>query len=245
MHGTTQTTGSSRSDLWTQVVTRLHTDAASVPGGASVVVVLALVLAVVTVPAWWTQARVVVTVVHELGHGLVGRLFGRRFTGLVLRGDMSGHAVTVGPARWVGRVLCTWSGYPAPAVVGAFSLFSAGAGWAPPLLAATSAVLALSLVRVRSAYTAVVMLALTAVTGALWWWAAPAVQGGILLGSGAFLLVGAWRHLGAVLQHPGSGSDPAVLAGLTHLPRWFWNTTFVVALAASSWWALRSLLAMA
>ncbi len=245
MHGTTQTAGSGRSDLWTEVVTRLHTDASSVPGGPGVVVVLALVLVVVIVPTWWTQARVVVTVVHELGHGLVGTAFGRRFTGLVLRGDMSGHAVTVGPARGLGRVLCTWSGYPAPAVVGAFSLFAAGAGWAPPVLAATAAVLVLSLVRVRSVYTAAVMLALTAVTGALWWWAAPAVQGGILLGSGTFLLVGAWRHLGAVLGHPGLGSDPAVLAELTHLPRWSWNASFVVVLAASSWWALRSLLAMA
>ena len=245
MHRTTPAAATSGSDAWTQVAARLHPDAGTVPGGASVIVVLALVVAVVAVPAWWTQARVVVTVVHELGHGLVGRLCGRRFTGLVLRGDMSGHAVTVGPARGLGRVLCTWSGYPAPAVVGGFALHAGGAGWAPPVLATTAVVLLGSLLRVRSVYTAAVMLSLAAVTAALWWWASPVVQGGVLLGTGAFLLVGAWRHLGAVLAHSGSSSDPAVLAALTHVPRWCWHASFVAALALSSWWALRSLLAMA
>ena len=233
-----------RTDAWSQVMARLGADAGTAPGGPAVIVVLGLVVAVVGVPAWWTRARVVVTVVHELGHGLVGSLFGRRFTGLVLRGDMSGHAVTVGPARGAGRLLCTWAGYPAPALVGAFSLHAAGVGWAPPVLAGTLVVLVGCLLRVRSVYTAAVMVSLAAATCALWWWGAPHVQGGVLLGTGAFLVVGAWRHLGAVLSHRGSSSDPAVLATLTHVPRWCWNGSFVLVLAASSWWALRSLLAM-
>ena len=244
MNATALATATTGSEPWATIWRRLHADPATAPGGAGVVVVLALVLTVVTIPSWWVRARVVVTVVHELGHGLVGALCGRRFTGLVLRGDMSGHAVTVGPARGPGRVLCTWSGYPAPAVVGAFALHAAGAGWAPPVLAATAAVLLGSLLRVRSVYTAVVMVLLAAVTAALWWWAAPAVQGGVLLGTGAFLLVGAWRHLGAVVARTGAGSDPAVLARLTHVPRWCWNASFVLVLAASTGWALRSLLAM-
>ena len=76
--------------------------------------------------------RLAVTLVHELGHALVGLAVGRRFTGFVLRGDMSGHAVTVGPARGPGRVLSTWAGYPAPAVVGAALVWAAGRGWAAP-----------------------------------------------------------------------------------------------------------------
>jgi hypothetical protein len=245
VHGTTLAAATGGPGPWSQVAGRLHADAGSAPAGASVVVVLALVVAVVAVPAWWTRARVVITVVHELGHGVVGSLFGRRFTGLVLRGDMSGHAVTVGPSRGVGRVLCTWSGYPAPAVVGAFSIHGAGAGWTPPVLAGTVVLLLASLLRVRSLYTAAVMVALTAGTAALWWWGAPSAQGGVLLGTGAFLLTGAWRHLGAVRAHTGAGSDPAVLASLTHVPRWCWHASFVVVLAASTWWALQVLLAMA
>jgi hypothetical protein len=207
---------------WEQAWLRLQPDA--VPGGLG------------------TSALVVlVTVVHELGHGLVGVLCGRRFTGLVLRGDMSGHAVTVGPARGPGRVLSTWAGYPAPAVVGAASVQAAHAGWAPTLLAATAVVLLLSLVRVRSWYTAAVMVAVTAVAGALWWWGAGPVQAAVVLGTGTFLVVGAWRHLGAVLSRPSPSSDPSVLAQLTWLPRWGWILSFAVALAAATWWALAPL----
>ena len=79
---------------------------------------LAAALLVVGVPAVWRVLRVAVTVVHELGHAVVGLLVGRKFTGLVLRPDMSGHVVTVGPSRGPGRVVSTWAGYPAPALLG-------------------------------------------------------------------------------------------------------------------------------
>jgi hypothetical protein len=241
---TPTTTPTNSGDLWGQVWSRLQPDALTTPTATGLWTVLALVLVVVGVPALWLRSRVVVTVVHELGHGLVGMLFGRRFTGLVLRGDMSGHAVTVGPARGAGRVLSTWAGYPAPALVGAFAVHASGAGWAPPALAATGLVLLACLVRVRSLYTAAVMVVLTVVTGLVWWQGGARLQGAVVLGVGASLLVGAWRHLGAVVARPSPGSDPGVLARLTHLPAWTWNAGYVVVLAAASWWAVRSALAM-
>ena len=74
------------------------------------VVVLAAALAALVDPLW-RVLRLRVTLVHELGHAFVGMLVGRRFTGFVLRGDMSGHAVTVGPPResvgWSRRGLVT------------------------------------------------------------------------------------------------------------------------------------------
>lgn len=209
------------------------------------VCVLAAVVAAVAVPLLWRHLRVVVTVVHELGHGLVGVLCGRRFTGFVLRGDMSGHAVTVGPARGAGRVLSTWAGYPAPAVVGALLVRAAGTGWAPTTLGAAVLVLVVSLVRVRSGYTALVMVALTAATAALWWWASAAVQAAVLLGVGLFLLVGAWRHLGALLGSRSPGSDAAVLATLTRVPRWCWILSFAVVLGLATWFALGPFAALA
>ncbi|PFG40080.1 peptidase M50B-like protein [Georgenia soli] len=205
---------------------------------AVLAVVVAAVVAAVAVPLLWRHLRVVVTVVHELGHGLVGVLCGRRFTGFVLRGDMSGHAVTVGPARGAGRVLSTWAGYPAPAVVGALLVRAAGTGWAPTVLGVGALVLLVSLVRVRSWYTALVMVALTAATAALWWWVGGALQAAVLLGVGLFLLVGAWRHLGALLGSRSPGSDAAVLAGLTRVPRWCWVLSFAVVLGLASWFAL-------
>lgn len=205
-------------------------------------VALAVVAALVAVPPLWRAVRVLVTVVHELGHAVVGIVCGRRFTGLVLRGDMSGHAVTVGRERGLGRVLSTWAGYPAPAVVGAAAVRLAGAGWSAPLLGVTTALLLVGLLRVRSWYTAVVMLTLTAATGALWWWGGAELRGAVVLGSGAFLLVGAWRHLGAVMTHPSAGSDPAVLARLTRVPRSLWLASFILVLAAATWWAAGAVL---
>ncbi|MFD1506181.1 M50 family metallopeptidase [Georgenia yuyongxinii] len=229
---------------WGQAWARMQPDAVG-DVGAVVLLVLAAVAAVVLVPPVWRQARVLVTVVHELGHAVVGVLCGRRFTGLVLRGDMSGHAVTVGPARGAGRVLSTWAGYPAPAVVGALSVQAAAAGWAPPVLGVTAALLLGALVRVRSWYTAAVMVALTAVTAALWWWGPATLQAAVVLGMGVFLVVGAWRHLGAVLSRPSPGSDPAVLGQLTWLPRQMWVLSFAVVLAAATWWALGPVRALA
>ncbi len=78
-------------------------------------VVLGVALALVAVDPLWRVVRLAVTLVHELGHAVVGVLVGRQFTGFVLRGDMSGHAVTRGPVRGAGRVASTWAGYPMPA----------------------------------------------------------------------------------------------------------------------------------
>jgi hypothetical protein len=96
-------------------------------------------------------------------------------------------------------------------------------------------VLAFALVRVRSALTVLVVLAALAWLGALWWWRSDTLQPQVLLGLGCVLLVGAWRHLSAVLGDRGSGSDPAVLAALSHLPRVVWSASFVLVCAVSTW----------
>lgn len=207
---------------------------------------LAAVLAAVVLVGYtgsWRLLRVAVTLVHELGHALVGVLAGRRFTGFVVRGDMSGHAVTVGPARELGRVATTWAGYPAPALVGASMVWCAGRGWAASLLSAILAVLALTAIRIRSLGTAGVVLAAAASTGGLWWWRHDGVQALVVAALGVVLLLGAWRHLAAVVRMPRTDrtSDPAVLARLTGLPRPIWLLTFALALAAATWAAAASL----
>lgn len=221
---------------WAGAWARLQPEAAP-EAGRDAWVALAVVAALVLVPPLWRTVRVLVTIVHELGHALVGIACGRRFTGLVLRGDMSGHAVTVGRERGPGRVLSTWAGYPAPAVVGALAVRLAGAGWSAPLLGVITALLLVGLVRVRSWYTAAVMVAVSAATAALWWWGGPALRAAVVLGAGAFLVVGAWRHLGAVVARPSAGSDPAVLARLTRIPSALWVAGYVVVIAAATWWA--------
>lgn len=212
--------------------------------GGTLAVVVALGMAAVAVPNAWRTLRVAVTLVHELGHALVGMLVGRRFTGFVVRGDMSGQAVTVGPARGLGRVLTTWAGYPAPAAVGAVMIWAASQGWAAPLLSALLVPLLVGLPRVRSVGTAAVLLAAAGATGALWWWGTAASQAQVVTGVGVLFLLGAWRHLGAVAT-PARGdrvSDPAVLARLTGVPRLLWLASFAAALAALTWSAAQVLL---
>lgn len=201
----------------------------------AVLVVLAAALLAVGVGPLWRVLRIAVTLVHELGHAIVGIAVGRRFTGFVLRGDMSGHAVTVGRQRGPGRVLSTWAGYPAPAIVGAALVWVAGVGWSATAIGVAIVVLLLALTRVRSALTLVIVLAALGATGSLWWWRDDVLQSQLLVGTGIVLVIGAWRHLGAVWAARDRSSDPGVLASLTHLPRAFWNLTFAAVCAVASW----------
>lgn len=212
--------------------------------GRPVLLVLAAALVAVALRPSWRVLRLAVTLVHELGHAVVGVLCGRRFTGFVLRGDMSGHAVTVGPARGAGRALTTWAGYPAPALVGAAVVWLAVHGWAAPVLTVVLAVLVAAALWVRSVLTGAVVLAALVAAGALWWSADRELQAQAVVAVGVVLIVGAWRHLGAVLAGPDTAvSDPAVLARLTRVPRALWNVTFVVVCAACTWAAARTVLA--
>ncbi len=230
---------------WQQVTSRVVPVAGEVELRAQLVAVALLAaLLAVAVPSLWRVLRIAVTLVHELGHALVGMAVGRRFTGFVLRGDMSGHAVTVGPSRGAGRVATTWAGYPAPAVAGALRVWAAARGWAAPLVTAGLAVLLLALVRVRTLLTAGVVLVSAGATGALWWWRDDDVQAVVLVGLGVVLLVGAWRHLGAVAGARRSADDPAVLATLTPVPRLVWTASFVVACGASTALVLREVSAV-
>lgn len=219
-------------ELRSRVVPAAGDVALTAPRVTTVVVVALLVVAVGPV---WRVARLAVTLVHELGHAFVGVAVGRRFTGFVLRGDMSGHAVTAGRPRGPARVVTTWAGYPAPAVVGAALVWVAGRGWSAPALTVLLVLLLVSFVRVRSLLTFVVVLVVLAAGAALWWWRDDALQAQVLVGLGLVLLVGAWRHLGAVARAGDRSSDPGVLAQLTHVPRVLWTASFALVCAAATW----------
>jgi hypothetical protein len=222
---------------WIEIVQARMTPAgrAALLSQAAVAIALGVAVGASVVRPVWRVLRLAVTLVHELGHAVVGMVVGRRFTGFVLRGDMSGHAVTVGRARGLGRVLSTWAGYPAPAVVGAGMVWVAGRGWAAPFVTGVLVVLVVALVRVRSLLTVLVMVVALAGTAALWWWRDDALQAQVLVGLGILLVVGAWRHLAAVQSDRSQGSDPGVLAALTRVPRTLWNGSFVVVCAAATW----------
>lgn len=191
-------------------------------------------LVVVVVPALWRLVRLVVTLVHELGHAFTGIACGRRFTGFVLRSDMSGHAVTAGPTSGFGLALTTWAGYPAPFVVSLLLVVGVARGWAAPLLSAGVVALVVALPRVRSLLTGLVLVVVLVGVGALWWWRDDQRQALLLIGVAVVLLVGAWRHLIAVATSGDARSDPGLLARQTRVPRLVWVLSYGVVAAAAT-----------
>lgn len=231
---------------WTVLAERLaQAPPGSVVGGGVLGGWLGVAAAAVLVPQSWGWFRLGVTLVHELGHALVGVAAGRRFTGFAVRADMSGHAVTSGPSRGAGRVATTWAGYPAPGLVGLLMVWCGVHGWAGALLGTLLLVLVAVTVFVRSGLTLLIVVAVTAGVGALWWWRSDAVQSGAVIAVGCALLVGAWRHLLAVASTAGQdrSSDPAVLASLTRVPSAIWLLSYAVTLGWCVWAAGRLVLA--
>ncbi|NYF97142.1 M50 family metallopeptidase [Janibacter cremeus] len=223
-------------DLLTEITGRA-VPSARAPQLAAPGLLAVLALAAVAVAWWpaWRVLRLVVTLVHELGHAVVGVAVGRRFRGFVLRADMSGHAVTVGRPSGPGLVVTTWAGYPAPALLGMLLVWLAAKGWTAPVLTALLAGLLVALVFVRSALTGLVVVGSLAGVAALWWWREDGLQQHVLVGTGLVLLAGAWRHLASVLRRVGPSSDPGALARLTGIPVLVWQVGFVAVLALASW----------
>ncbi len=197
--------------------------------------VAAVAIVLVSVGPFWRVVRLGVTLVHELGHAFMGLLCGRRFTGLVLRSDMSGHAVTSGRPSGMGIVLTTWAGYPAPALVAVGMTAAVAHGWAAPLLTVMIVAVVTALPRVRSLLTGAVLVVVLSLLGAGWWWRRDAVQAYAALSVALVLLIGAWRHILAVAGSRDRGSDPAVLARLTSVPRVLWLAVYGVVAAACSY----------
>ncbi len=208
---------------------------AAVDEGAWALLPLATALALVLTPAWYV-ARVLVVVVHEGGHALVGKLFGRKLNALVVRPDMSGHAVTSGPSRGIGLVMTTLAGYPAPAWIGALLAWTAFTGWAHTVLFVSALLCLLALLKLRSVYTFLAFIGIGTTAGLLWWSRIFALEAGIVLGVALVLLCGAWRHLWVLITRGGPGDDAGALARITPVPTAAWNAIIFTLIALPTWW---------
>lgn len=217
-----------------ELIARLIPGDAVTPSLPQILVICAIALVIVSVRPLWRVARLGVTLVHELGHAMVGILVGRKFTGFVLRGDASGHAITVGRPRGPGLVATLWAGYPAPALVGAGLIAAAAAGWAAPIIAVMMVVLLIAMIRIRSGLTALVTIGVFAGLAALWWFRNDGLQILVLATTAAVLIVGAWRHVVVAARDRSGDNDARVLARITGVPRVLWLATFVLVCTAAA-----------
>lgn len=196
----------------------------------------------VLLPPLWRLTRTLVTVVHELGHALVGVLVGRRFTGLVVNTDMSGHTVTSGRPRGVGLVLTTAAGYPMPLLVGAGLVAASGAGRSGVVLLVAFIAFVVALLKSRSVHTVVVMALLAVGTGLLWWSGWVDAVAGAVVAVGVLLMAGGWRQLVNVAVHGDRRQDPGLLAHMTRVPAPVWILVWTLIGAGATWWVAATFL---
>lgn len=202
----------------------------------ALLVTAGIVLALVVVPPLWRYAGLVVTVVHELGHGLTGLLRGRRRVAIRVSGDHSGLTSSRGTAA--SAPFSTFWGYPAPAVVGALFITAACFGRAGLALVLGGALLLVCLVFMRG-FLAIALDVLVVAAACLAALYVPGVLLGYVVGGlGLFLLVGAYRGLGNLLaahrRRDLASSDAAILAQATGVPAWLWIVLMALVLLAAT-----------
>ncbi len=208
---------------WGELVRERLVPGPSEPSSAATLVAVAVALVAISWGPLWRLARIGVTLAHEVGHAVVGLAVGRRFTGFVVSGDASGHAVTVGPVRGLGRVATTWAGYPAPAVAGLLLMWAGTRGYGALVVGLALLGSVLLLLLARSVTTVVTILVTAGLFGSLWWWRSDELQAAALVAVGLVLLVGTGRALAAVARHGPAGRGPQGLRELSRPPPWGWR----------------------
>ncbi|QTE29691.1 M50 family metallopeptidase [Pengzhenrongella sicca] len=194
------------------------------PAPSSTVVLATAVVAalVVALPQLWPLARHAITLVHEGSHATVAVLTGRRLAGIRLHSDTSGLTVSVGRPRGPGMVATAAAGYIGPGVLGLAAAWLTSRGHAVGVLWILLLLVALMLVQIRNWFGLWSVLVTGAALVAVTWWGSAQVQAASAYAITWFLLLGAPRPVLELLGRRSPGSDPALLARLTHVPTMVW-----------------------
>ncbi|MHC5796372.1 M50 family metallopeptidase [Lacisediminihabitans sp. FW035] len=216
-----------------------------------VFIVIVAVAGTLSLPrATWQYFGLFATLVHELGHAVAAILTGRAVHGIRIRRNHSGDALSSGRGV-LGTMVSGVFGYPAPAIVGAAQLWSVFNGYTALALFVGGVVLVLTLLVIRNAFGAIVVIVSAATSALLWFFATPAFQGYALLVIGIALLVGAVRALGTVIgvhvwrRDQLATSDAYLLYRRTGIPSPVWLLLFTTLIGASCVFAVWSYLGSA
>lgn len=186
---------------------------------------------------------------HEMGHGLTAALLGQSFERLVLLPDGSGFAEyrIGGNASRLVQAAIAAGGPIAPSIVGA-ALIVASAhprAWRPVLWAMVAAILASTIIWVRSATGWWALPVAAAILGLVAWRATGGFQRFTLqfLGlTAAWSVFGAWRYFlteQVVIDGQAQLSDTGAIAAVLLLPYWVWAGAILLAAAALFFFSLR------
>jgi hypothetical protein len=187
----------------------------------------------------WKYVGLLATATHELGHAFAAVTSGQRLSGIRLRLDHSGTTTSYSRSKLAAAWSCFW-GYPVPAVVGAAFVWCGFNGWGPAALAASTLVLATTLLFLRNA--AGYLITAGAIVGniALVLLVPDGFVGHVAVILGLVLLVGAVRdlikltHVHLRRRERLASSDAYLLYRATAVPSAIWILLFAV-LVAGSW----------
>ena len=205
-----------------------------------IIVVSAVALSVPSMT--WRYFGLFTTLVHELGHAFAALLTGRVVTGIRVHQNHAGSARSLGRGG-ISGVVTGFFGYPAPALVGAALVWSAFNGYTAPALLVGTAIIVLTIVFVRNAFGAVVVIAAAGVSCVILFIATAEAQAYALLILGVALLVGSVRALVTVIavhairREQLATSDAWILARRTGIPSAVWLLMFTAVIGACVWFA--------
>lgn len=190
---------------------------------------------------------------HEMGHGLTALATGQEFYRLAIFPNGSGVAefAVGGNAPRLTHAAIAFGGPIAPSIAGA-ALIVASAhprAWRPVLWAMVAAILASTIIWVRSATGWWALPVAAAILGLVAWRGSGGLQRFTLqfLGlTAAWSVFGAWRYFlteQVVIEGQSQLSDTGAIAAVIGLPYWFWAGAILLASGAMFLAALRYALA--
>lgn len=199
---------------------------------ASLLAALVALVVVLWQPTW-RLTRTVVTIAHEGGHALVAVLVGRGLTGIRLHADTSGVTYSTGAGRGAGVVAMFLAGYVMPPLLGLGGAVLVAAEMDQVALWIGIVLLVATLIQIRNAFGALVVLVSGAVLAVVTVWADPELRVGFAAAMCWFLLFGGVRACTELRRGRRRGrlrhSDADRLAELTPLSGAVWAGVFLLA----------------
>lgn len=175
----------------TTLVDKWHLTAETSP--TTIILVTLAALAIAAYPPIWRIARQAATIIHELGHAIVGFLFGRKIQGIALHGDTSGLTTSSGKPYGLGMVASVLAGYPAPSLFGLATIWASTHHWPGAALTVFALLLLAALWLSSNAFGFLSTLVAAAAACALWWYGSAPVVTNTMLGVGIFMVVAGFR----------------------------------------------------